>query len=85
MYSPHYNDNPPIKRNIFIKLMHLLTQGLFLYNNNKLYQQMDSVAMGYPLVPTMANFLIRHIETIIMPDHPKMYVRYVDDIFCSFQ
>ena len=43
--------------------MHLLTQGLFLYNN-KLYLQIHGVAMRCPLAPTMANFLLGHFETI---------------------
>ena len=32
IYSPHHNKHPPIKKNIFNKLMHLPTQGMFLYN-----------------------------------------------------
>ena len=45
--------------------------------------------MGYPLAPTMANFLLGHFETIMLkeqtPDHPKMYERYMDDIFAAFE
>ena len=65
MYSPHHNEHPPIKKNIFIKLLHLSTQGMFLYNN-KLYQQIDGVSMGCSLAQTMANFLLGHIETIML-------------------
>ena len=61
LYSPHHNEYPPLKRNIFIKLMHLMPQGMFLYDN-KLYQQIDDVAMGYPLTPKMANFFSGQIE-----------------------
>ena len=49
---------------------------MFLYINNKLYQQIDGVAMGCPLAPEMANFYLGHFETIMLkkltPDHHKM-------------
>ena len=38
---------------------------MLLYNN-KLYQQIDGVAMACPLAPTMANFLLRHMETTML-------------------
>ena len=61
---------------------------MFLYNN-KLYQQIDDVARGCSLARTMANFFLGHFETIMRrkqtPDHPKMYVRYMDDIFEFFE
>ena len=74
MYFPHYNDYPPNKKNIFFKLMHLTTQGMFLYNN-KLYQQIDGVAMGCHLEPTKVNFFLDHMKTIMLKkqshDHPN--------------
>ena len=48
IFSSERKDQPPIKKKFFIKLMHLATQGMFLYNN-KLYKQIDRVAMGSPL------------------------------------
>ena len=60
---------------------------MILYNN-KLYQQIDSVAMGCPLAPTMANFLFRTHGTKMLQKHPsdhfKIYVRFMDDIFAVF-
>ena len=80
-YSSHHNEHPLIKNNIFIKLMDLSTQGMLLYHN-KLYQHVDDAAMGCPLVPTMANFLLERMETIMLKKlHPKMCVRCMDDIF----
>ena len=59
---------------------------MLLYN--KLYQQMDGVAVRCPLVPTMANFFLGHMEAKMLQkqtlDHPKMYVRCMDDIFAVF-
>ena len=87
MYSSHHNEHPPIKKNIFIKLMHLSTQSMFLYNN-KLFQQIDDVAMECSLAPTMANYFFGDMETTLLKkqtsDQPKMYVRYMDDILAVF-
>ena len=78
IFSPERKDQPPIKREIFIKLMQLATQGMFLYNN-ELYKQIDGVAMGSPLGCTLANFFLGHLETVIFKQptstHPKMYLR----------
>ena len=57
---------------------------MFLYKD-KLYQQHDGVSMGSPLAPTLANFFLAHIENKLFGKqsdfHPKLYSRYVDDIF----
>ena len=60
-------------------------------HRGKIYQQLDGVAMGNPLAPTMANFLLGKLEdkffepTTIDDDYPAFYTRYVDDIFCVFR
>ena len=40
-------------RGIFVKLLHIATTGMFLYQD-KLFQQIDGVAMGLLLGPTLA-------------------------------
>ena len=44
--------------------------------------------MGNPLGPTLANFFMAVMESKIFEnsctDHPRMYIRYVDDIFAVF-
>ena len=76
-----------MKKDDFIKLLQLVTEGMFLYRD-KLYRQIDGVAMGSPLGPTLANFFLAHIELKIFAEHknyyPKLYCRYVDDIFAIF-
>ena len=52
-----------MKKEVFIKLLRLANQEMFLYKD-KLYQQHDGVSMGSPLAPTLANFFLAHIENI---------------------
>ena len=55
---------------------------------NKLFKQIDGVAMGSPLGRSIANFFLGHLEENKMFSvndiNPKLYVRYVDDIFAVF-
>ena len=60
----------------------------FLYN--KLYKQIDGVAMGSPLGPTLANAFLCHYEKIWLNECPSqfkpvVYRLYVDDIFVLFK
>ena len=63
------------------------TQGLFLYKD-ELYQQINGVTMGSPLGPTLANFFMANLETKLInklqTSKPKLYLRYVNDIFAIF-
>ena len=63
------------------------TQGLFLYKD-ELYQQINGVTMGSPLGPTLSNFFMANLETKLInklqASKPKLYLRYVDDIFKMF-
>jgi hypothetical protein len=72
---------------MFKRMLTLATGGYFMYNG-KMYQQVDGVTMGSPLGPTLANFFLAHYESKLLPDHkdfhPKLYLRYVDDIFAVF-
>ena len=56
---------------------------------NALYKQVDGVAMGSPLGPSLANFFLGHIEeTKLFKNenyYPIVYLRYVDDIFAVFE
>ena len=76
-----------MKKHIFVKLLRLACEGLFFYKDC-LYKQIDGVAMGSPLGPTIANFFLAHIETKKLLDSsmcpPKFYSRFVDDCFAVF-
>ena len=67
-HSSYFLPLGPLKRNqtrmskrTLKKMMKLCTEGMFLYNG-KLYKQVDGVAMGSPLGPTLANQYMGTIE-----------------------
>ena len=47
--------------------------------NKLLYRQIDSIAMGSPLGPTLANIFVGYLEYKIIPEIQCKYYRYVDD------
>ena len=68
---------------VFIKLLKFATSGEFLFNG-QLFKQIDGVAMGSPLGPTLANLYMACNEGNWLSsslDKPLFYVRYVDDTF----
>ena len=70
-----------MEKHIFVKLLRLACEGLFFYKNC-LYKQIDGVAMGSPLGPTLANFFLDHIKTKLLDSYvfsPKFYSQFVDD------
>ena len=56
--------------------------------NGKLYTQVDGVTMGSSLGPTLANFFLTHLESKLFSQneqtYPKLYLRYVVDVFSVF-
>ena len=77
-----------MKKEIFIKLLRLATQGQFLYKDI-LYKQIDGVTMGSPLGPTIANFFLANLENRTLKNRnqcsPKLPLRYVDDVFAVLE
>ena len=56
-------------------------------HKNKLYQQYDKVSMRSQLRPAVAIFFANMENKILQNNadfHPKLYLRYVNDIFCIF-
>ena len=54
---------------------------------NKIYKQIDGVAMGNPLAPILADLWMRKIEEKLnrfSTNEPLVWLRYVDDVFCVF-
>ena len=86
VYSVYSPNKPNFSKDIFKKLLTKATGGMFLHGE-KLFRQIDGVAMGGPLGPTFANFFLGHIEKTLFANidfGPKNYGRYMDDIFAVF-
>ena len=63
-------------------------ESVFIFDN-QLYKQIDGVAMGSPLGPTLANIFLGYHEKKWLADcpveyRPIKYKRYVDDCFLVF-
>ena len=52
---------------------------------NRIYDQIDGVAMGSPLGPVLANLFMGFHEGKFEGSKPIFYRRFVDDIFCLFE
>ena len=71
-------------------LLKLATSKSSFIFDNILYKQIDGVAMGSPLGPTLANAFFCHYEKLWFDScppefKPAVYRRYVDDIFVLFK
>ena len=76
----------PIPRLLLLQLLQICTkESPFIAPKNRIFQQIDGVTMGSPLGVLFANFYLGHVEKQIFtkyPDiKPKIYLRYIDDIF----
>ena len=87
LYDKNNGNKPPFTKLVFKNMLKLATGGFFMYNG-KLYTQVDGVTMGSPLGPTLANFFLAHLESKLFhkneQTYPKLYLRYVDDVFSVF-
>lgn len=68
----------------YMRLVDLCLGTCYFQFNKKVYQQVDSLAMGNPLSAFAANCFMSEFETnakSICPDFPSIWFRYVDDTF----
>ena len=66
-----------------------LTSNNYFWFDGIVYQQVDRVAMGFPLSPSLVNAFLAHCEQIWLNDcpddlKPVYYKRYANDIFVLF-
>ena len=78
-----------LDRNDMRELLNLAAYESFFIFDQVMYRQIDGVAMGSPLGPILANAFLCHFEKQWLsecpPDFlPKVFKRYVDDIFVMF-
>ena len=73
-----------------LEMLSLTTKENVILFDQKYYSQIDGVAMGSPLGPTLANIFLCYHETTWLKNCPKSfkpvyYKRCVDDIFVLFE
>ena len=77
---------PPFPRAVFVELMQAATSSVEFSFNNIMHRQIDDVAMGSPLGPSLANIFVGYYEALLFKrvNKPLMYCRYVDETFAVF-
>jgi hypothetical protein len=87
MYKPRKLIDVPFDRDQMKTLLNLsVTDAPFRFHN-KIYKQIDGVAMGNPLAPIIADLWMQKMEEKLnrfRTNRPIIWLRYVDDIFCLF-
>lgn len=73
----------------FRKLLCFVVKENNYFSNGKLYVQLDGVALGSQLGPTLTNIFTCALEACYLNDclpsvKPILYRRFVDEIFCLF-
>ena len=71
------------KKEMFERISLNLKESIILFYN-KYYSQIDGVAMGSPLGPTLANIFLCYHGSNWQKDCLVYYKSYVDDIFVLF-
>ena len=65
----------------------MATSGVEFSFNDTMYRQIDSIAMGSPLGPVLANIFVGYNKNKLFDFSvkPQFYKRYVDDTFAIFE
>ena len=83
------NPNLKISEKKLKTLFEFAIKGTHFSFDGDLYDQNDSIAMGYPLAPALANLFRSHYQTKWLQNEKATdvlhYKRYVDDILCLFE
>ena len=81
MFSGKY-ELPPVNKENFKTLLQLSTCSVVMLTHDGYYRQRDSLVIGIPSVPPLANDWLYSFDGKI-GDNAKLYERYVDDIIQS--
>ena len=84
------NPDRCFSRATFKTLLQLAVMDCHFIFNGSIFKQLDGVAMGSPLGPTMANVFMCHLEKLFLTNcplefKPSFYKRYMDDTFVLFR
>ena len=88
LYRGNADITPHMPEDVLRRLIKLCVCDNTFVFNNKVYQQIDGVAMGSSLGPVLANIWMAHLEEkfiLTSALSPQFYRRYVDDTFCLFK
>ena len=88
LYRGNADITPHMPEDVLRRLIKLCVCDNTFVFNNKVYQQIDGVAMGSSLGPVLANIWMAHLEEkfiLTSSLSPQFYRRYVDDTFCLFK
>ena len=70
------------------KLLLLCTKNVHFTFNNKIYQQCDGVAIGFPLGPVIAGIFMVELERTLLPrltEYMTRWKRYVNDTIATIK
>ena len=87
-YITKGNTELKLSKDDLTKLFTIATAQTHFLFNDKVYDQMDGVAMGSPIAPVLANLFLGNYEKLWLNEckclSVQFYRRYVDDTFCLF-
>ena len=87
-YIAEGNPNFKLSKNDITKLFSFATSQTNFLFNDRMYDQIDDVAMSFPLAPVLANLFLGHHKNMWLNNYQSpsfhFYRRYVDDTFCLF-
>ena len=87
-YITDGNSDLKLSKSDLIKLVLIATSQTHFLFNDKVYDQVDGVAMDSSLAPVLANLFLGHHERLWLNTYKgppvHLYRRYVDDTFCLF-
>ena len=89
LFSNNFYSGKLSRKDLHDLLKLATTESSFIFDN-KLYKQIDGIAMGSPLAPILANAFLCYYEKIWLNKCPSLfkpvvYRSYVDDIFILFK
>ena len=90
LFSNNFDSGKLSRKDLYDLLKLVITESFFIFDNKLYNKQIEGVAMGLPLGPTLANDSLCHYEKNWLNEYssqfkPVIYRRYVDDILVLFK